>query len=190
MWLQKFHPDKCHLLTVGKFENIKYCHRYKVGGKEIEHVFDEKDLGVVVDSELAFAEHITEKVKKANSIIGIIRRSFSCLDKDTFVKLFTTFVRHHLEYVQVIWSLHLRKYIKMIENVQIQATKLVNGFGKLSYSERLEKLKLPTLAFRRLRGDMIETYKHFHTYDPSTLPKSFRPRTRPSRSHQYQIHPI
>ena len=50
LWLLKFHPDKCHLLTLGKFENIKYCHRYKVGGKEIEHVFEEKDLGVVVDS--------------------------------------------------------------------------------------------------------------------------------------------
>ena len=190
LWLLKFHPDKCHLLTLGKFENIKYCHRYKVGGKEIEHVFDEKDLGVVVDSELAFAEHITEKVKKANSIVGIIRRSFSRLDKDTFVKLFTTFVRHHLEYGQAVWSPHLRKYIKMIENVQIRATKLIDGFGKLSYSERLKKLKLPTLAFRRLRGDMIETYKHFHSYDPSTLSKSFRPRTRPSRSHKYQIHPV
>ena len=37
---------------------------------------------------------------------------------------------------------------------------------------------------------MIETYKHFHTYDNNTLSKSFRPRTRPSRSHKYQIHPI
>ena len=190
LWLLKFHPDKCHLLTLGKFENIVYCHRYKVGGKEIEHVFDEKDLGVVMDSELAFADHITEKVKKANSIVGIIRRSFSCLDKVTFVKLFTAFVRHHLEYGQAVWSPHLRKYIDMIESVQIRATKLVDGFGKLTYSERLKQLQLPTLAFRRLRGDMIETYKHFHSYDHDTLPTSFRPRNRPSRSHKYQIHPI
>ena len=190
LWLLKFHPDKCHLLTLGKLENIMYCHRYKVGGEEIEHTFEEKDLGVVVDSELAFSEHITEKVKKANSIVGIIRRSFSSLQKDTFVKLYSAFVRPHLEYGQVIWSPHMRKYVKLIEDVQVRATKLVDGFGKMQYRERLEKLGLPTLAYRRLRGDMIETYKHFHNYDSSILPPSFCPRDRPSRSHNFQLQPI
>ena len=190
LWLLKFHPDKCHLLTLGKFENIMHCHRYKVSEKEIEHIFEEKDLGVLMDSELTFAEHIISKVNKANTLVGIIRRSFSYLDGETFVKIFTAFVRHHLEYGQAIWSPYLRKYINMIENVQIRATKLVDGLGKLTYQERLAKLKLPTLAFRRLRGDMIETYKHFHKYDRSILPPSFHPRNRPSRNHKYQIQPI
>ena len=190
LWLLRFHPDKCHLLTLGKLENIRYCHRYKVCGKEIEHVFEEKDLGVIMDSELTFADHIVEKVKKANSIVGCIRRSFSHLDPSTFVMIFTALVRPHLEYGQAIWSPFLRKYINLIENVQDRATKLVNGLGKLSYQERLSKLKLPTLAFRRLRGDMIETYKHFHKYDRTILPPSFKPRNRPSRSHDFQIQPI
>ena len=189
-WLLRFHPGKCHCLTIGKLENIMYCHRYQVGGTEIEHTFEESDLGVIIDYELTFAEHIAQKVRKANSIVGIIRRSFACLQKDTFVKLFTAFVRPHLEYCQAIWSPHLRKYIRMIEDVQIRATKLVDGLGKMDYQERLEKLKLPTLAYRRLRGDMIETYKHFHTYDSSILPPSFCPRTRPSRIHQFQLQPI
>ena len=29
----------------------------------------------------------------------------------------------------------------------------------LEYEERLRKLKLPTLKYRRMRGDMIETFK-------------------------------
>ena len=78
----------------------------------------------------------------------------------------------------------------MIENVQVRATKLVDGFGKMTYQERLERLKLPTLAYRRLRGDMIETYKHFHTYDHNILPPSFCPRNRPSRCHDFQLQPI
>lgn len=190
IWLLKFHPGKCHLLSLGKLENIKYCHRYNVSEQEIEHVFEEKDLGVTMDSELTFAEHITQKVRKASTLVGIIRRSFSFLDKDTFVKIFTAFVRPHLEYGQVIWSPHFRKHINMIEKVQIRATKLIDGFGKLSYSERLTKLNLPTLTYRRLRGDMIETYKHFHNYDPTILPPSFKPRNRPSRFHEYQIQPV
>ena len=105
-------------------------------------------------------------------------------------KIFTAFVRPHLEYGQAIWSPYLRKYINLIENVQIRATKLVDGFGKLSYNERLSRLNLPTLAFRRLRGDMIETFKHFHKYDRNVLPTSFKPRSRLSRRHNFQIQPI
>ena len=131
-----------------------------------------------------------QKVKKANSIVGIIRRSFSSLQKDTFVKLFTSFVRPHLEYCQAIWSPHLRKYTKLIEDVQIRATRLVDRFDKMEYQERLKQLNLPTLAYRRLRGDMIETYKHFHKYDSTILPPSFCPRSRPSRLHQFQLQPV
>ena len=187
-WLLKFHPDKCHLLTLGKFENIKYCHRYTVGNKEIEHTSEEKDLGVVIDSELTFADHINEKVKKANCLVGMIRRSFSYMDSSTFLKIYTAFVRPHLEYAQAIWAPHLRKFVNAIENVQMRATRLIDGFGKLSYKERLIKLKLPSLTYRRLRGDMIETYKHFRSYDKDILPPAFRSRNRPSRTHSYQLH--
>ena len=51
------------------------------------------------------------------------------------------------------------KYIKAIESVQRKATKMIPTIKDLSYSERLKKLKLPTLAYRRARGDMIEVYK-------------------------------
>ena len=54
----------------------------------------------------------------------------------------------------------------MIENEQCRTTKVIPGFKKLSYEERLKKLKLPTLKYRRLRGDMIEVYKILHgVYD-------------------------
>ena len=54
--------------------------RKYVADYEIEHVFQEKDLCVTVDSALSFEEHISKKVKTANSIVGLIRRSFSFLD--------------------------------------------------------------------------------------------------------------
>ena len=37
--------------------------------------------------------------------------------------------------------------------------KQLPGLNNLSYPERLRKLKLPTLTFRRIHGDMIELYK-------------------------------
>ena len=98
-----------------------------------------------------------------------------------------TFVRPHLEYAVAVWAPHLVKYINIIENVQIRATKLGDGFSKLDYSERLRRLDIPTLVYRRARGDMIEIFKHFHSYDKST-PDSFQPCNRISRKHTFQLY--
>ena len=189
-WLLKFHPQKCHVLTLGKFENIRHTQRYQIYDKELEHVFVEKDLGVTFDSELTFEEHISLKVGKANAIMGTIRRSFSFLDHALFKKLYITFVRPHLEYAQVVWAPHLRKHIDMIENVQIRATRSIDGLSGLEYPERLRRLNLPTMLYRRARGDMIEIYKHFHVYNKSTISSSFQPRHRLSRKHGFQIHQL
>ena len=86
-----------------------------------------------------------------------------------------------------MWAPHLKKYVSILENVQIRATKLVDGLGSLDYPERLRKLELPTLAYRRARGDMIQVYKHLHTYDHDVLPKHFQLQTRGSRRHDYQL---
>ena len=164
-WLLHFNDDKCHVLTLGKIENILYTHRYKINDKELEHVFEEKDLGVHVDADLSFEEHIATKIMKANQIMGLIRRTFTYLDKESFKKLYTALVRPHLEYAQSVWSPHLKKYQDLVEKVQIRATKLVDHMGALDYSERLKAIKLPTLSFCRYRGDMIEVFKHLHKYD-------------------------
>ena len=58
-----------------------------------------------------------------------------------------------------------------IDNVQKRATRQLPGFKNLSYPDRLRKLKLPTLCYRRLRGDLIEAYKILnHVYDPDCVP--------------------
>jgi ribonuclease P/MRP protein subunit RPP40 len=98
--------------------------------------------------------------------MGLSRRTFNYLDEENFVLLYKAFVRPHLEYGNVVWSPHKVEQITALENVQRRATKLVPTIKDLPYEERLRHLKLRTLAYRRLRGDMIETYKMFNYYDP------------------------
>ena len=186
-WLLKFNADKCHVLTLGKHENIVHAHNYKMDGVELEHVFEEKDLGVIVDTDLSFDEHITTKIKKANAMAGMIRRSFTYLESNFFKKLYVTFVRPHLEINNSVWAPYFRKHVNAIEKVQMRAAKCVDGFNDLSYEEQLRKLDLPTLAHRRKRGDMIEVFKHAKVYDKASLSTSIHFRSRPSRKHDYQI---
>ena len=186
-WLLRFNTEKCHVLTVGRTEDIRHTHNYQLYENNLDHVFEEKDLGVTIDSELRFEEHISAKVNKANSIVGLIRRSFAYLNGDLFKRLYTTFVRPHLEYAQAVWSPISQKLIDMLENVQKRATKMVDGFSNLEYEERLRRLDLPTLVYRRARGDMIEVYKHFHTYDQDLLPDIFQRQSYGMRKHAYQL---
>ena len=117
-WKLEFNADKCHVITLGKFENIRHTHRCRVCEAELEHVYTQKDLGVTFDENLGFEEHISNKVKIANAIVGQIRSSFSFLDGDTFKRLYTAFVRPHLEYAQSVWAPHRAKHINMLENVK------------------------------------------------------------------------
>ena len=104
-----FSPSiKCHVLTLGKFYSITHTEKYALHRQKLEQVFEQKDLGGILDAELKIDEHISVKVKKANAIAGLICRTFSYLDSPLFKKLFTTFVRPYLEYGQVIWTPHLK----------------------------------------------------------------------------------
>jgi len=59
-----------------------------------------KDLGVIIDCKLKFEDHIKQKINKAYSILGILRRNFKEMDVDSFISLYKIFVRSHLEYAE------------------------------------------------------------------------------------------
>ena len=73
--------------------------------------------------------------------------------------LYKSIVRPILGFCGAVWNPHLVKQIKSLESVQRRATKLVPVIKHLSYKDRLTALKLPTLEYRRKRGDTILTYK-------------------------------
>jgi len=65
-----------------------------------------------------------------------------------------------MKYCVQAQSPYLKKDIECLEKVQRSATKMVHGLRYLSYEQRLRHLKLTTLKERRIRGDLIETFKN------------------------------
>ena len=189
IWKLKFHPGKCSVLHLGK-TNRKTP--YALNGQVLQASSSEKDLGVQIDDELRFDKHIQAKTSKARQIWGMIRRSFTNIDTETFPLLFKALVRPHLEYANCVWSPRFQEQIDDIERVQRSATKQVPGLQSMTYSERLRTLKLPTLKHRRRRGDLVETYKIVHQlYDKGAVPElNWIPANSITRGHQFRMRPV
>jgi len=76
------------------------------------------------------------------SVLGMIKRTFSTLNKETFLTLYSTYIKPHLEHCIQVWAPYFNKDIDILEKVQRRATKLVWCTKNLSYEQRLEYLGL------------------------------------------------
>ena len=161
----RFHPTKCKVMHLGS-NNPRYNYYMQDSYTETtcqQHTLQathvEKDLGIYIDAELKFTKHIEEKVNTANRLLGYLRRTFKFLNKETLSLLYKSLIRPHLEFGSCIWAPKQKYNIKLVENVQRRATKLIPELRDLPYNERLKELKLETLSYRRMRADLIETYR-------------------------------
>ena len=191
-WLLKFHPQKCCVLKVGKENANEYSMNQILANGETNNIVlketeKEKDLGVVIDNKLSFKDHVAQQTTKANRIVGLIRRSFDFLSEKMFVILYKSLVRPILEYGHCIWQPSEKGLCIELEKVQKRATKMLGHLKDKPYSDRLKKLKLPSLEYRRLRGDMIETYKYLHGHYDTEYPKFEKTTTTHLRGHSLKI---
>jgi len=79
---------------------------------------------------------------------------------DVIKTLYTALVRPHLEYANVVWHPRYKKEIEQLERVQRRAIKLVCSLRHVQYESRLRQMELPSLVYRRYRGDMMEVFKY------------------------------
>ena len=75
---------------------VKYNYAFDVpnqGHISLDHETAIKDLGVLMDSNLSYSNHIHDKANLTNKMPGIIKRNFIDLDKDCFLLLYKSMVR-------------------------------------------------------------------------------------------------
>ena len=113
-----FNMDKCKIMHIGYNNGTA---KYEMNGKYLEEVIEERDLGVIIQSDLKCSSQCIKAVNTANRILGMIKRTFCVRDKDIILQLYKSLVRPHLEYSVQAWRPHFQKDIDLIEGVQTEA---------------------------------------------------------------------
>jgi hypothetical protein len=158
-WQLYLASDKCSVLQLGPRSSRVPQAKYKLCSNALSVCKSIRDLGIVVDSGLNFAEHVSIITRKALLRCKLILKCFCSRNRDLLVKAYVTYVRPLLEYASSVWSPHHLYLISKLEKVQRYFTKRLPGMWHLPYEQRLTSLNLRSLQNRRMLGDLSLCYQ-------------------------------
>lgn len=162
--------------------------KFHIGNEYLPTVTSVRDLGITIDNNLKFTPHINDIVRKATVRAKLIMKCFHSRDTATLLRAFKTYVRPILEFNSPVWSPRFIKDINLIENVQRRFTKYLPGMFDKSYDERLTTLNLDKLEARRIKTDLITTYKILFGHITIDSGKFFRIKNyNITRGHKYKL---
>ena len=159
-WLMSFHPSKCQVMHItNKRSRIET--QYKIHGESLETVDSTKYLGVNLQENLSWNNHVNQVAKKANNTCSFLYRNLKKCSKETKELAYRSMVRPILEYASPVWDPHTQSNINQLERVQRRAARFVhsNFYRTSSVSSMLQSLNWPLLQERRAQAKVVMMYR-------------------------------
>ena len=172
-WKMAFNPDPNKQAN----EVLFSCKTKKVdhppiffNGFPVVQVKETKHLGLFLQFKLNFEKHLSEKIKKAKRIIGIMKHLNYLLPLKTLNQMYKSLVRPHLDYCDIIYhipqtvhphgGITLNCHMESVEQIQYQAALAVTGAWQGTDRIKLyEELGWETLSDRRMSRRILQVHK-------------------------------
>jgi len=90
-----FNIDNCKVMHLSKLCLNYVKAKYEMNGKYLEEVIEERDLGVIIQSDLKCSKQSLKAVSMANKVLGMIKRSFSIREREIIFQLKTLGHKQH-----------------------------------------------------------------------------------------------
>ena len=165
LWQFGINPNKTTVNILCNYSAS--CSRfYSINNVPLPNCNNMLDLGITVDSNLTFKDHVNNIVSKSTQRCGVLFRGFASRQLPLLRKAFTTYIRPILEYNSCIWNPSHKQLVDSIENVQRRFTKRIPCLSSLSYPERLATIDLESLELRRLHTDLVMYFKILNNLTP------------------------
>ena len=131
-------------------------------------------LGVTIDKELNFTQHISDICSKAARKVGVLYRFKNMITTKAKLALYKSFILPNLTYCHMVWQFCRASDARKIERIQERALRAVYSSKNLEYSDLLKEAGLPTLRERRLKDLAIFMYKVKNELAPSYIKDLFK----------------
>ena len=132
-----------------------------------------KLLGITIDNELKFNEHVSNLCKKASQKLHALARVAQYIDSPKLRILLKAFIESHFNYCPLVWMFHNRTMNNRINRIQERALKIAYKDTNLTYDELLKIDNSFTVHERNLQRLATEIYKAKHDLSPSFMKNIF-----------------
>jgi len=99
------------------FGRNRQHYTYSMNNRQLGVVDVERDLGILISSDLKVSSQCVQACSKANRMLGMIKRTVRHKSVDILLQLYKSLVRPHLEYCVPVWSPAYKKDKFLIERV-------------------------------------------------------------------------
>ena len=189
-WGLHINIQKCAVLHFSRSPANLTMPTYTLNGNLIPIANKATDLGVTVDTDMKFHNHIMSTAHKAGGVAESLLKSTVCRSPAFMLFLLTSHIRPILEYCSCLWNTGYVQDIRLLERVQRRWTRHIDGMAGLSYGERLRALNLYSVQGRLLRSDIIQYWKILNGHSCITPSDLFqRPPHSRTRGHCQKLFP-